>query len=221
MDSPIKYAAIASGVLIVVMGLFTAASANLHRRKNPGTPAEETTAPPAVTREIIVASKMPERISMDIPAGFSETSSDFYDCYYIREDASIITTGEEKSVPVRLSDYSDSVLKQYQDTADGFELESDQNLQIGGKEARVFEFRYDIGKGENARRMRCMSGVFVDGHGVFIVTCKSRYETYGAYRDDFVKTVQSVKIAPEPDLIPSDETTATTAVTPAFSTVTD
>ena len=52
----------------------------------------------APTEMLIIPADMPEGISMSVPKGFSETASQYYTKYYIKDDASVIITGEDMSL---------------------------------------------------------------------------------------------------------------------------
>jgi len=54
---------------------------------------------------------------VSIPESYAETSSEFYQKYYIRDDASIIITEDTEAANSDIKDYSASALLQYQKTA--------------------------------------------------------------------------------------------------------
>lgn len=130
-------------------------------------------------------------LSLDIPEGYEATSSEFYETYYIQNDASIIIT-EDTNGPFNSSyDYAASALTEYQKVAN--ELEIITNEPVRGKNCSVhlLEFRYTLGE-DNAADMTCLAGFATDGSSMYIITCKSNTSTYSLHHDEFYTVMQSV-----------------------------
>ena len=150
-----------------------------------------------MTDVIIVPSEMPERISFELPPGFTERSSEAYDKYYVRDDASVIVTGEEMVIKgIRLDEYVETVRSQYAQTADEFSLISEQTIALrSGVNCTVLEFTYAI-VGEDVHQvMQCITAVIVKDNRAYLVTCKSKRENIQVYRAAFLRMIESITIA--------------------------
>ncbi len=149
----------------------------------------------AALEMLVVPSDMPEGFSMQVPQPFEETSSDVYKTYYVKDDASVIVTGGPLNYIYREVDsYSQSVIRQYQDTVDEFELLEDEKLTISGKDAHLLEFSYAI-IGEDARQdFKCTTAVIMNDDMAYLVTCKSHADTYSQYRELFRMMMSTIDI---------------------------
>ncbi|MCR5305649.1 MAG: DUF1795 domain-containing protein [Oscillospiraceae bacterium] len=169
------------------------------------------------TLPAIVPSSMPDGFTMQIPSGFTETGSQYIDRYYVRNDASIIVTGEKIIIPGEyLEDYVADVKKQYALTADEFQLVKEEPIRLAdGLPCTILEFSYAI-VGENARQdFRCLTAVMLKDNHSYIVTCKSRADTFGGYYQSFRDAVKSIRIADQ-----SVTGTQTSETVPTASVVT-
>lgn len=182
-------------LMLAIAGIIAGLSA-LHR---PETPEESSSeAEPAVSSLVIVPSKIPERISVEIPPGFTETSSEYYDLYYICDDASVIITGENAVIAPQIEDYMQTVREQYRAAADEFTIVDETALHSNGLSGRAIEFTYAI-IGQDVRQdMACITGIFIKDNYIYAVTCKSRLETFSIYRTTFKNLLESVRIADAP-----------------------
>lgn len=171
----------------------------------------------AETEPLIVPAAMPERFSMQIPSGFTETHSDYIDTYYIRNDASIIVTGEKIVIPgEQLEQYTKEMKEQYERSADEFTIVREEQILLEGNlPCNLIEFSYAL-IGENARQdFRCITAVTLKDNRSYIVTCKSRAETFGGYYQNFRDAVKSIRIADEPVSGTQAAATETVSVTAA------
>ena len=181
-------------VLLLVI-LFVAGLTALSRRSS-GTEESSAEESAVVTSQIIVPSEMPSRIALTPPAGFEETSSDYFEKYYIKDDASIIITGEEIRISgAYLADYAADVKAQYEQTADDFHIDSERTVQVNGVDCWELEFGYAIRSADARQNMRCLTAVLLKDDYAYIITCKSRQENFGAYYAGFCKAVESIVIA--------------------------
>lgn len=177
----------AVGILIAVLTVLSG-----HDTAEAESSAEES----ALSEVIVVPSEMPTRISLQTPSGFTETASDYYDRYYVREDASIIVTGEELSAyGVDAEAYAASVKEQYAMTADNFVLLSEEGVMAADVPCKLLEFTYDIVGAERTQAMECLTAVLVKDDFVYLITCKSHQDTYSNYRGAFRQMIDQVQIA--------------------------
>ena len=133
-------------------------------------------------------------IFVDIPESFEETSSQFYEKYYICEDASIIVT-EDKNGPFPSAyDYSLSALEQYRSVANTLEVLSQDALTAKNCGIQMIEFNYTLGE-NNDTQMSTMVGFVTDGDSMYIITCKSNTSTYAEYQNAFRTVMESVMLA--------------------------
>ena len=145
--------------------------------------------------EIIVPSSMPANLAISVPAGFTETSSEHYDKYYVKDDASVIITGEELLYGHDdVNAYTDNVLAQYQKTADRFALLSDEKIKISSQSARLLEFSYVISAADKEQAFRCLTAIVTKDDYAYLFTCKSHADTFSAYSNHFRKMLESIEI---------------------------
>ncbi|MCQ2416813.1 MAG: hypothetical protein MJ071_03260 [Oscillospiraceae bacterium] len=194
---------IAIGAVIVFMAGATAFS----QHKKAHQPEESQASEESYSDEmIVIPSKLPEGIELEIPTGFTETSSSFYDCYYVKEDASIIITGEESSIyNITTEEYADLVKQQYMDTTEQFQLVSEETFPCSGTECKLFRFTYAIVGAETTKQMECLSAVAVKDNFIYLVTCKSSHDTFSGYLNVFRQMLSTMKIA---DAFSPSETSA-------------
>ena len=210
MSNKLLTAAVVVLSVVIIVGAIV-----LLARKNQPQDAESSAelSEPAQTEMIIVPASMPERFTMTVPSGFTETSSDRFDKYYIHEDASIIVTGEQiVIVGELLGDYVDRMKQQYEQTADDYRLESEKTIKVDGTECRLLEFSYAIRTDDQRLGFGCLTGVLIKDNYVYIITCKSRAETFAAYVDDFRKAIKTVVIKPAESVPAVTSATVQTAV---------
>lgn len=190
MEKKLTAVAVTALLIIVLTGIIALIT---HRPKTEESSAEDSA---AETEPVVVPSTMPGSIHVTPPAGFSETSSPYYDKYFVKDDASIIITGEKLAIDgIYTDEYVQSVKAQYEKTASDYELLAEDNLTVSGAQATILEFTYAI-VGENVRQdMTCMTGIAVKGRNAYIITCKSRSETYAGYRDTFRSFIKSIDLA--------------------------
>lgn len=144
---------------------------------------------------LIVPSEMPEGITMSVPDDFTETASQYYKKYYVRDDASIIVTGEKMEFKyAEVDSYTDSVILQYREAVDEFQIISDESITVSGTHARLLEFTYAIVGSEARQDLECSTLIMMKGDRVYLVTCKSNRENYSKYRDRFRMIMNSIQL---------------------------
>jgi len=148
-----------------------------------------------VTEVVITPSQIPSRIHVQIPGSFTQTSSDAYDKYFVRNDASVIITGESQpGIGGQTEEYTEQVKQMYAQTADDFQLVSEDVLNVNGLMGHRLEFTYAI-IGTDARAdLQCMTAIFVKDDYIYIITCKSNRATYSNNRETFESIIKSVTI---------------------------
>ena len=144
---------------------------------------------------VITPSQIPSRIHVQIPGDFTETSSDAYDKYFIKNDASIIITGEEQpGIGGQTEQYTEQVKQMYEQTADEFSLIKDEPEKVNDYMGHILEFTYAIIGKDTRADMQCMTAIFVKDDYIYVITCKSRRENYSNYRENFSQVIKSVTI---------------------------
>ena len=202
---------LAAAILLVVL----IAGISAATRKQEST-AEESSEAVSEEQIIIVPSAMPERISFEVPAGFTETASASYDKYYVMNDASVIVTGEDlKIYGQNVKTYGESVKEQYAQTADDFELISEETTAVSGVDCCLYEFTYAIKNTDASQGMQCITAVMIKDERVYIMTCKSHRENFPVYRQSFRKMIETIKIADDTPSVSSSQTDALTESTSA------
>ncbi len=210
-----------AAVVILSVVMIVGAVVLLARKNKPQeTESSAELSEPAQTEIVIVPATMPERFTMTVPNGFTETSSERFDKYYIHDDASIIVTGEKIVISGELlGDYVEDMKRQYAETADDYKLISEKIIEVDGVECRLLEFRYAIKAADERQGFGCLTGVLIKDDFVYIITCKSHEETFAAYADDFRKAIRTVVIKPA-ESEPAVTSVTTAAVSSSDSTET-
>lgn len=147
---------------------------------------------PDETLVVYQALPLPE-IYLDIPERFETTSSQYYEEYYIFEDASIIVTEDTNGPFFSAYEYSIGALVQYQEIAHTLEVVSQEMLSGKNCDVQLLEFNYTLGE-DDSIRMSCMTGFIADGNSMYLITCKSNTGTYEEYREDFLYVLRSAMI---------------------------
>ncbi|MBR3446502.1 MAG: hypothetical protein IKH27_01675 [Oscillospiraceae bacterium] len=163
-----------------------------------GTAGEESSAADSLapTEMLVVPSDMPEGIFMSVPQGFTETSSQYYTKYYVKDDASVIITGEDMSLRyAEIDNYTESVIDQYKESVDEFQLIEDEVVTVSNTRAHLLEFSYAI-IGDNARQdFKCTTAVMIYRNNAYLVTCKSHADTYQNYREVFRMALSTIRLS--------------------------
>lgn len=150
----------------------------------------------AETEMLIIPSDMPAGISMSVPKGFSETSSQYYTKYYVKDDASVIITGEDMSLRYAEIDYyTQTVIDQYKESVDDFHLISDEVVTVSDTRAHLLEFSYAIVGGDERQDFKCTTAVMIKNENAYLVTCKSHAETYQNYREIFRMALSTIELS--------------------------
>lgn len=141
-------------------------------------------------------------IKFSIPESFSQTSTEKNNTAYVCKNASIIVNEDNLSQEVPgLHAYVTYSKELYKSITDDYNEINEEKAEINGLETVITEFAYEI-KGESGvLSMNCIVGFYCDPVNkpmkIYIVTCKSDSESYPDYRDDFIKTIQSVRLNQE------------------------
>ena len=135
--------------------------------------------------------------SMLVPEDYEETSSDYIEKYFIKDNsASIIVTNEKNTHGYTTAkDYYNYAIQQYSSTFDNFQEISSQITSVSDKyDAIISEFSYEITSENGIISMTCYTEYILVGSNIYIVTCSSPTDTYSNYKDGFVQSVNSVII---------------------------
>lgn len=127
-----------------------------------------------------------------IPEGYEETSSQFYEKYYIQDDASIIITEDNDSPNTPIKDYSTKALVQYQGMTKSLDVIGDDVVYADKIAVQILEFTYTLA--EDGPKLTTMVGFATDGQTIYILTCKSSEETYEQHRAEFLTVMKSIRI---------------------------
>ena len=154
------------------------------------TPQNSNTEP---TETMIVYRSLPlPDLFVDIPEGYSETSSKFYDKFYIKDDATIIITADNDNGNMSSWDYSIDALTQYQKITHSLDVLGDEVVYANSRAVQLLEFTYTLEEGGTP--MSTMAGFSSDGYTMYIVTCKCQADTYESHRDEFLTVMQSMQV---------------------------
>ena len=133
---------------------------------------------------------------VDVPEDFQKTSSEFYEEYYICDDASIIITEDTREKQyISAYDYSIQALVEYRNMTSSLEILSNEAISTNQNfTVQTLEFDYTIGDENDSAKLTCFVGYLTDGSSMYIITCKANTETYQNYRDEFLSVLQSAVI---------------------------
>ncbi len=144
-----------------------------------------------ITQDVYKALPLPD-LYLEIPSDYTTTSSQFYEEYYVKDDASIIVTQDSSAAnPESMRDYAVAALVQYENAVGKLDVHNDEMVYAGNLGVQLLEFTYAISPEEDASKLTCMIGYLSDGASVYIITCKSSADTYQNHRDDFLQVMQS------------------------------
>ncbi|MDE5884728.1 MAG: hypothetical protein K2H29_06605 [Oscillospiraceae bacterium] len=134
---------------------------------------------------------------VDVPEYYETKSSQFYQEYYVCEDASIIITEDTReSQYISNYDYAVGALQEYQNMTSSLELRSSEAITTDQQmNVQTLEFDYTIGDGDDAARLTCLVGYLTDGNSMYIITCKSNTDTYENHRGEFFSVIRSAVIS--------------------------
>ncbi|MBR6761691.1 MAG: hypothetical protein IKM30_06615 [Oscillospiraceae bacterium] len=148
---------------------------------------------------VIIPSALPENFTIKIPGDFTTTSSASFDEYYVKDDASIIITDDPIAISgEKVETYMKKVKEAYEKTADQYEVYSEEYPTIHDTDACILEFGYAIVGADAKQAMRCMTAVLIHHDVAYVITCKSRAETFGLYRQAFRACIDSIRIETPP-----------------------
>ena len=128
-------------------------------------------------------------LSVSIPDGYQETASQFYEKFYIKDDATIIITEDNESGAVTPRNYSINALTQYQNMTHSLEMLGDTVLTDGTMPVQILEFTYTLE--EDSSPMSTMISYMTDSQTMYIITCKCNADTYASHRDEFFAVIKS------------------------------
>ncbi len=203
-----KMALISTALLSVCLS-----GCNIKLLEKPDESSTETTAPADESSIMIIPSTYPEEVTINIPTGFSERSSQYCNKFYARDDATILVDKEPQIIQgIRLDEYKENAKKIYQETAVNYTLLSESEEVINSRPAFLLEFTYDIPAEERTQTMHALVVLFMIDNNAYAVTCKSFDEHFIGYRNVFNMALASIKIA-EPSETTTVDVTATTNAT--------
>ena len=154
------------------------------------------------TETMVVYKALPlPDLFVDIPEGYAETSSEFYEKYYIQDDASIIITEDNNAPKGSIKDYSTRALVQYQGMTHTLEVTGSDTIYVGSMQVEILEFTYTLG--EDTPALSTLVSYASDGATVYIITCKCAAENYDAHRDEFLAVVNSMRVDKTPQKAPT------------------
>ncbi len=142
--------------------------------------------------EVYLALPLPD-LSIKVPENFTATSSEYYEEYYICDDASIIITSTSDDAPYSsAASYAETAIAAYKELATSFTLVAEETYVSGHYTVKSLEFTYQIG--EDSELMHCVTGYLTDSATMYIITCKSLDRTFADYYDSFVEVLETATV---------------------------
>ncbi|MCC8070153.1 MAG: hypothetical protein LIO71_10450 [Ruminococcus sp.] len=138
-----------------------------------------------------------ETFSMSVPEEYTETSSEYIDKYFTKDDtASIIFTKDSDVYQYdNANEYYSNAISQYKETFYNVQEISSEVVTVSGiYNAQIVEFSYEIYSESNVIDMTCYVEYILTGNTVYIVTCSAPTDKYSNYRNDFVQSIDSISI---------------------------
>ncbi len=138
------------------------------------------------------------KITMYIPNYYTQTSSQYIDKFYIRDNVATIMLTEDTNYSISNTDidtYYNNAIQQYSNTFDEFNVISTQDVDYSFKgTGKIVEFSYTIYGKDEAKDMSCYAEYILLNNRTYIITCSTTSDTYQTYRDDFVYAVSTITI---------------------------
>lgn len=133
---------------------------------------------------------LPEGLEFSVPEGFSAQSSEMYEEYYVKDDASIIITEEPLEAAFSTAQsYADRAVEQYEQATDSFSLIARTPMEYTGAEGVTLEFSYTISVDTHQFAFHSLTGYLLTEDTAYIITCKAKEETFAAYRSAFADCI--------------------------------
>lgn len=138
-----------------------------------------------------------ENFSIDVPQDYEETSSQYIDKYFVKDNtASIIVTNDTDIFKYNnITEYYQNTINQYKSTFDEFNELYVQDVIVDNKySAKLSEFSYKIISGTNTIDMCCYVEYVLVGNSIYIVTCSAPSSSYQSYKSEFEQALNSIKV---------------------------
>lgn len=146
--------------------------------------------PPAIIGQL----ELPDGLQFTVPDGFSAQSSDMYEEYYVKDDASIIITEEPLEAGYDTAKaYADRAIEQYTAATDTFTLLANAPLDRTDADGRTLEFSYTISVSDHTFSFCSLTGYLLTEDTAYIITCKAKEETFAAYKPAFETCISGAK----------------------------
>ena len=144
------------------------------------------------TVNVFQALPLPD-LYIEIPEGYEKTSSQFYQEYYVKDDASIIVTEDSSQNDYPSNrDFATNALLQYKQTTKSLNYIGEDWIQTEKYKIYVLEFSYVVA--EDVPEMTSYIGYVTDGFTMYIITCSAHSDTYLNHKDEFRQALSSVRI---------------------------
>lgn len=180
---------------LLIVSLFILGGCSDNKSENASQNSADSTQPSTV--EVLIPLYEPD-VQYSVPYGFERTSTQSNQTAYLKDDASVIINEDFLTQDtMSLKAYVEYSEELYMKSTDKYEVISREDLSINGFELKILEFVYEL-NGENGTLSKtCMVGFYSDTENnsdkIYVVTCKADTENYSTYKDDFMKTIKSIR----------------------------
>ena len=125
-----------------------------------------------------------------VPEDYEKTSNQ-YDVYYHKNEESMIYLTHD-SVNNDMENLSLNVQADYAKQTDNFQLKKNSKVSQLGTELCVMEYDYEIKTSAAVYKKSGMTVICIANENAYFVTCVTDQDKYEQYRDDYVRTYQTI-----------------------------
>lgn len=145
------------------------------------------------TVNVFQALPLPD-LYIEIPEDYQKTSSQFYEEYYVKDDASIIVTEDTSRHDYpSVRDFAVEALAQYKQATKNLNYIGEDMIQNEIYNIYVLEFSYTVA--DDVPEMTSCIGYLTDGNSMYIITCSAESQNFAQYRDGFRQAIGSARIS--------------------------
>lgn len=130
------------------------------------------------------------KIHIYVPDDYEKTSNQYNIYYHKNEESMIYLTHDSSSND--MENLSLSVQADYAKQTDNFNLKKNSKVSQFGTDLCVMEYDYEINTTDTVYKKSGMTIICIANGEAYFVTCVTDQDKYEQYRDDYVRTYQTI-----------------------------